>query len=103
VEAEGEICPKDELIRSAWPGANSDGVTDAAVREAIRRLKIELEEKNNIDPFWLSTVHGQGYRLQEPEKNITIGRNTTNSVIISGDHNKVNLRVGKHAADKEDA
>ncbi len=28
VEAEGQICSKDELIRSAWPGVNSEGVTD---------------------------------------------------------------------------
>lgn len=102
VEADGQTCSKEELIRSAWPGVNSDGVTASALREAMRRLKVELEKKNDIDPAWIKTAHGQGYQLLEPEGNIAIGGNATNSVIVTGDHNRINLRVNRRS-DKEDA
>jgi len=103
VDADGQICTKDELIRSAWPGVNRDGVTDAAVREAIRRLKVELEEKNKIDSTWINTIHGQGYQLLDPQENISIGGNATNSVIVQGDNNQINLSVSGRAKAKEDA
>ncbi len=69
----------------------------------MRRLKIELEEKNSIDPAWLNTVHGQGYQLLEPEGSITIGRDATNSVIVTGDNNQINLRIEKLKKNEEDA
>ncbi len=65
---DGQICSKQELIRAAWPDVNSAGVTDAALREAVRRLKVELKEKNGIDPRWVRTVHDQGYQLLDPEE-----------------------------------
>jgi DNA-binding winged helix-turn-helix (wHTH) protein len=101
IDAEERICSKDEIVRFAWRGDNSDGVTGAAVHEAIRRLKNELEKKNSIDPGWIKTIYGQGYQLQEPKGDITIGRDATNSVIIQGSHNKVNLRVGKRTGKEE--
>jgi len=102
VDADGQICSKDEMIRSAWPGVNPEGVTDAAVREAIRRLKVELKEKNNIDSTWVETIHGQGYHLLDPQEYISIGGNATNSAIVQGNNNRINLRVDKRAKDKED-
>lgn len=66
VNADGQTCSKEELIRTGWPDVNSAGVTEAALREAMRRLKGELRDKNNIDPAWLETQHDQGYRLLEP-------------------------------------
>ena len=102
VEADGQTCSKEALIRSAWPEVHSDGVTNSALREAMRRLKVELEKKNDIDPAWVKTAHGQGYQLLEPEGNIAIGGNATNSVIVTGDHNRINLRVERRT-NKEDA
>ena len=67
VDADGQTCSKEELIRTGWPDVHSEGVTEAALREAIRRLKGELKEKNHIDPACLETQHDQGYRLLEPE------------------------------------
>jgi hypothetical protein len=67
VDAEGQTCSKEELIRTGWPDVRSEGVTEAALREAVRRLKGELKEKNKIDPAWVDTQHDQGYRLLEPE------------------------------------
>jgi hypothetical protein len=65
-DADGQTCTKEELIRIGWPDVNSAGVTEAALREAIRRLKRELKDKNDIEPAWLETQHDQGYRLLEP-------------------------------------
>jgi hypothetical protein len=67
IDAEGQTCSKEELIRTGWSDERSEGVTEAALREAMRRLKRELKEKNNIDPAWVDTQHDQGYRLLEPE------------------------------------
>ena len=67
VDADGQTCSKDELIRTGWPDVRSQGVSEAALREAIRRLKGDLKDKNKIDPAWVETQHDQGYRLLEPE------------------------------------
>ena len=64
IEAEGQLCTKEKLIEIGWENENKDGVTEAALREAMRRLKNELQKKQN----WLKTIHGQGYRLQNPNE-----------------------------------
>jgi hypothetical protein len=64
LEAEGQICSKERLIESGWAHENREGITEKALREAMRRLKNELAKGKN----WLKTVHGQGYRLQNPDE-----------------------------------
>jgi len=65
IEADGQTCSKELLMGSGWKNESKEGITDAALREAIRNLKIGLS-KNNIDPEWVKTVRDQGYQLQNP-------------------------------------
>ncbi len=60
-------CSKAELRQVGWPIERPEGVTEAALTEAIRRMKAELRKQGG-DPRWIKTVRGQGYRLQKPEK-----------------------------------
>ncbi len=64
-----QLCSKDKLIDAAWANENKEGITNAALREAMRRLKIELHEKNGINPDWIKTIHNQGYQLLKPDSN----------------------------------
>lgn len=66
IETDGQICPKEKLIEGGWKNEAKEGVSEAALREAIRRLKLELTD-NNINPGWVKTVRNQGYQLQNPE------------------------------------
>ncbi len=66
IEADGQICSKEKLMETGWKNESKEGITDAALREAIRNLKLELT-KNNINPEWVKTVHNQGYQLQNPD------------------------------------
>jgi len=66
IEADGQICSKEKLIEAGWKNESREGITDAALREAIRNLKLELS-KNNINPEWVKTVRDQGYQLQNPD------------------------------------
>ncbi len=66
IQAGDRVCPKEELIRAGWPGEEPEGVTEAALAEAVRRMKVELK-KLGYDPGWVKTVRGRGYRLQKPK------------------------------------
>jgi len=66
IEADGQICSKEKLMETGWKNESREGITDAALREAIRNLKLELS-KNNINPEWVKTVRDQGYQLQNPD------------------------------------
>ena len=67
IDAEGQLCTKNDLIEAGWKNEAKVASSEAALREAIRRLKIELETKSNINPRWVKTVHNQGYQLQNPD------------------------------------
>lgn len=66
VRAEGRVCERRELAEAAWPKENWAGVSSRAIEEAIRRMKLELD-RQNIDPKWIHTVRGRGYRLAPPD------------------------------------
>jgi len=66
VQAGGKVCSRTELARAGWPGDDPKGVSERAVAEAVRRMRNELE-KQGIDPSWVETVRGRGYRVREPE------------------------------------
>jgi DNA-binding winged helix-turn-helix (wHTH) protein len=68
IDAEGQICSKEKIIEEGWKNESKEGVSEAAVREAVRRLKLELEN-NSIDPRWVRTIRNQGYQLQNPDNN----------------------------------
>lgn len=108
IEADGRICSKDELIRAAWIGSKSDGVSEKAVREAVQRLKKELKEKNEIDPAWIKNTYDQGYQLVEPENAIrpgnsaNIGRDVAQSIIIAGNNNTIITSPKRKRSAKED-
>jgi DNA-binding winged helix-turn-helix (wHTH) protein len=65
VGADGRVCSREELARAGWPGEDPRGVSDRAVTESVRRMKSDLEEQG-IDPDWVETVHGRGYRIRQP-------------------------------------
>lgn len=62
VQARGAVCSRAELARAGWPKDDPSGVTERAVDEAIRRMKRRLKDQG-INPDWIETVRGQGYRL----------------------------------------
>lgn len=66
IQAGDRVCAKEELIHAGWPGDRPEGVTEAALTEAVRRMKAELKELG-YDPGWVKTVRGRGYRLQKPK------------------------------------
>lgn len=66
VQAGGKVCSRTELARAGWPGDDPRGVSERAVAEAVRRMRKELD-KQGIDPSWVETVRGRGYRVREPE------------------------------------
>jgi len=66
IEADGQIYSKEKLIEAGWKNESKEGITNAALREAIRNLKIELS-KNNINPDWVKTIRNRGYQLQNPD------------------------------------
>jgi Cdc6-like AAA superfamily ATPase len=69
IDAEGQLCTKDNLSEAGWKNESKAGISMAALREAIRRLKVELKTKNRINPNWVKTIHNQGYQLQDPASN----------------------------------
>jgi DNA-binding winged helix-turn-helix (wHTH) protein len=62
VRAGGSVCSTEELARAGWPEDDPSGVTPRAIDEAVRRMKRKLQEQG-IDPQWVQTVRGRGYRI----------------------------------------
>jgi energy-coupling factor transporter ATP-binding protein EcfA2 len=63
-EHSGEICPKDDLIRAAWPEDRvfERGVRDDSLAQLVRRLR-EKVEADPSSPAKIQTVAGRGYRF----------------------------------------
>jgi hypothetical protein len=62
----GEVCAKDDLIRSVWPEDKilERGVRDDSLAQLVRRLR-EKVEADPAHPTRIRTVPGRGYRLVE--------------------------------------
>ena len=56
------VCTVDDLIDAAWTEYDSSGVTDAAVQQAIRHLRKQIEPDPS-HPRYLVTERGLGYRF----------------------------------------
>lgn len=67
IRAEGRVCDRLELARAGWPDARPEGVSQRAIDEAVRRLKLDLT-KQGVDARWVSTVRGRGFRLAAPDQ-----------------------------------
>jgi DNA-binding response OmpR family regulator len=66
IRANGRVCSREDLASAGWPDEDPEGVSDPAVTEAVRRMRNELE-KQGIDPEWVETVRGRGYRIRKPD------------------------------------
>ncbi len=59
----GRLCRKDELVESVWPEvANLDAVSDAAIDQLVRRLRLKVEPDPG-QPNRIVTRKGFGYML----------------------------------------
>ena len=63
-EAEGQVVTRERFLDLVW-GATAFPTT-RTVDNHIASLRAKLE-KNPDDPRWLKTVHGVGYRLEQPD------------------------------------
>ena len=59
---QGQVCTRDEIMDYAW--GVSAGVSPAALREVVSRLRIRIGDK---DPGYIVPVRGEGYRLENPK------------------------------------
>lgn len=60
-ERRGQVCSKDEIIRSVWPEYHG-GVYDYQIENLVRRLRTRIEI-DPANPQLLLTVRGLGYKL----------------------------------------
>jgi len=64
----GRTHDREELLQSVW-NSSAEWQDSATVTEHIRRLRLKLE-RDPLDPKWLVTVRGAGYRFN-PEPDLT--------------------------------
>jgi DNA-binding response OmpR family regulator len=65
LEHAAEICEKDTLMRAVWPHEQMV-VGDSRLAQLVKRLreKIELDP---VNPVYIQTARGRGYRFVQPE------------------------------------
>lgn len=69
IEKQGDVCTYADLIAVGWPQDDPSGVARKALQESMRRLRIDLQKKYQIDAVrWIETVYNQGYRLRLPNE-----------------------------------
>jgi DNA-binding response OmpR family regulator len=66
-ENNGEIIPREKMVKDVWGEENAVGVSEQALDALVRRLRDRLA---SIDPghSYVVTVRGHGLRLDNPEK-----------------------------------
>jgi hypothetical protein len=60
------ICDKYKIVESVWGENYIDEVDDARIEKLVSRLREKLEP-NPVEPKYVSTVRGRGYKLVGPE------------------------------------
>lgn len=65
VERGGGVCTRDEVVRSVWPDAAEEGISEQAIDALVRRLRDRLAEVEAEHQF-IVTVRGHGFRLEQP-------------------------------------
>jgi len=66
----GQVCSRDEIIKAVWPEAIEEGVTEQAIDALARRLRERLTEADP-DHQYIVTVRGHGFRLENPDKEVS--------------------------------
>jgi DNA-binding response OmpR family regulator len=58
----GGLVTREDVIRTVWPGEDTEGITDQAIDALVRRLRDRLKE---VDPDreYILTIRGHGFRL----------------------------------------
>lgn len=60
------ICDKYKIVESVWGENYIDQVDDARIEKLVSRLREKLEP-NPVEPKYVMTVRGRGYKLVGPE------------------------------------
>lgn len=62
-ENRGEVCEREQIIKTVWPEYEEVGVSDWTIDRLVARLRTKLKsQKNN---YAIKTVRTRGYRLIE--------------------------------------
>jgi hypothetical protein len=63
VDHRDRVVSRDEVVRTVWPEAAGEGVSEQAIDALVRRLRERLQE---ADPagLYVVTVRGHGFRLK---------------------------------------
>jgi len=59
------VCTKDEVARAVWPDQSEEGITDGQIYQLVKRVR-EKVEPDPLNPRYIVTIRGQGYRLEMP-------------------------------------
>jgi len=60
----GRVLTKDEIAEAVW-GQSEEGITDAQIYQLVKRVREKIEPEP-LNPRYIVTVRGQGYRLEKP-------------------------------------
>jgi len=74
IEANGDFCTRDALCQAGWPN-EAAWVTEKNFYETMRQL---TEKIGSFAPGWLKSENRQGYRLRDPQVDISIQREAKN-------------------------
>jgi DNA-binding winged helix-turn-helix (wHTH) protein len=62
LDAQGRICTRDEVVKTVWPDAQNEGISEHAIDALVRRLRDRITELEMGHQF-VVTVRGHGFRL----------------------------------------
>lgn len=69
-ERDGQLLTKDALFASVWDGTI---VSESALTSVIKELRRALDDPS-VDPRYIESVYGRGYRLREPVERMAPAR-----------------------------
>jgi DNA-binding response OmpR family regulator len=59
----GRACPREDIIRHVWPGADAGGISDQALDSLVHRVRERLRAAGAVRAR-IVTLRGMGYRLE---------------------------------------
>ncbi len=63
LENKGNICEREQIIKSVWPEEEELGVSDWAIDKLVARVRNKLKNQNNN--YEIQTIKTRGYKLTE--------------------------------------